>query len=211
MATLMWPDTALPNKLIVSCEFFDDVEPARNLQQLPPEVIVQSVNDACSGTPTRRHTERLEASKRGHANAADILKGTLKEQQHGPIGRLGDRQRFHRMYGRGQWRPFPTQVVYRKGKYRPIDDGRTGGHNAAAGLGISIITQRGTWLLSLVKSCGCRIAERSVVMCRMTCAGRADCKPMFTILSTGVRFKKELPPCHEITDHGGLGRCEHQT
>jgi len=159
VAALRWPDTALPNKLIFGFEILDVIEPARIFRQLPQEVVDQPFDDAFFGEPALEYIERLEADKRVHKNAADILKETVKEQQLGLIGPLVGRQHFDRMYGRGQWRPFPRHVVYQAEKCRPIDDGRAGGHNAAAKLSETIVTQRGTWLISLVKSLVCRIAE----------------------------------------------------
>ena len=159
VAALRWPDTALPNKLILSLENLDVSEPARNFRQLPPEVIDQPSDDVFHGKPAQWYIERSEASDRGHTIAADILKETVKEQQRGLTGPLVDRQHFHRMYGQGQWRPLPRRVVYRKEECRPVDDGGAGGHNAAAKLREVTIMQRGTWLLPLVKSFGCRIAK----------------------------------------------------
>ena len=136
---LRWPDRTVSRCLVRGFEVVDQIEPSLLYRNIEPKPVP---DEPFLGPPAAAFVDALEADGRVHPQAQTILDETVKEQDLGLVGPFLSRAQCDEKWGVGRWRPVPRHVVYQDGKYRPIDDGRAGGHNRHTIMSETIVVVR---------------------------------------------------------------------
>jgi hypothetical protein len=138
VVVLDWVDVTLPYKLVTGFELMGNIGKAGVYRDLEQPIVGAPLSEFY-GKQAITFVDSLEADLRVHPCANEILECTLAEQQLCLCSAFLSRAQCDAMFGPGQWRPLPRHVVHQNGKFRPIDDGKRGGHNGSATMSESIV------------------------------------------------------------------------
>ena len=110
-----------------------------------------AAREALLGQAAVDYIAALEADTRVHENIEEIIQATAEEVELGLAGPAKSKADLDARFGVGRWRPLPRHVIFQDGKIRPIDNGRSAGHNDAAELVETIVCQTGEFLILAAK------------------------------------------------------------
>ena len=156
VSILRWPDRSLPMALVVGFEIVGDLAPSSILREIPC-TNVDTVGQQFFGPESERIVEALCKDRRPLPRANDIHEATLEEQRLGLCGPFVGVQELNAKFGLGQWRPLPRHIIDQSDgcgglKRRPIDNGRSLGHNEATRTTETIFCHRPDWTVFTSKA-----------------------------------------------------------
>ncbi|CAE8593271.1 unnamed protein product, partial [Polarella glacialis] len=130
---LRWPDRTLPARYVLGFRLVGIIENSHLFKQLDKDVTVESGKQTLLGTHAVKAIEGLPEKLRRGRFLLEIKESVLKEVAEGGAKGVYAENDLNDMFGVGGWLPLDRFMHQQScGKMRPIDNGKTYGHNKAS-------------------------------------------------------------------------------
>ena len=130
---LRWPDTAIGMRFVQGFKLLGKIEAPGLFRELDCPTGLGGTLESAFGSRARAVIDRLEATVRPDENTQVIAEFTLDEVSKGWASGPYTRKQLDSMFGVSRWLPMKRFAhTQASGKVRPVDEGRSSGHNDLA-------------------------------------------------------------------------------